>query len=1009
MRPVTLTFKGLRSYRRETTVDFRDLNLFAVIGDTGAGKSTIIEALSIVLYGTYTWGGGRLEDLICEGEKSLAITFTFTVDGEEWVVTRTRNRNSSPGVNKLVCAGRGERVDGSREVTARITELLGLDHSQFTRAVVLPQGRFDELLRASPSVRSGLLRSILGLGELSQTRKAVEELRDRWRPELLNLKAQRSLLSNDPQEALVAAEEAVTAARSHSAHLTRAAAEASAASAALAHASETATRLVEVRRAVPVLDGDLLAELEAVQARAVALQAAQDEAEAAQDSARAEQARLGDDLLAALEGFSHRDDVAQAKATVLSASGHIDDLRAELAAADARLTHFETQSRTEVAATAAARIELGTQVADLTTSDSRARDQLEQARHALERGRRAWQRLTDTARRVQDTAAQLTQLEASIDGHRAEVSRADERLSEVERDLEEARQQQRRAVRSHAAAAAASGCGPGDPCPVCTRHLPDDFHLVDQSGLAAADAAVAHGEGELQAARRTTQEAHSRLNRAEAELQGLARTASVERDELEMARHEAEDAGVAVSCLQEDEAVAALMQQVGRWAEAAENCATQLQQARARLTAVETEAHLLDRQHHDRRVALEGDAARVRRQLDALQHSLTDLPDGWVVGEVLDRAALEETAGRLTARLERLDRIAHARQVAENTRSAAETALSQLRAERVEQVTGPASRSLDRLVSYSQRVGDLRDALQQLGCEPAEEALPAPVVDDLAHPEQLEDLRRQASDVLTRARRTLEQAQVLAERVEDERAQARVQLDAALVGTGLGDVDALRQAAWQADVDLTQASDAAELAAQASQTAATLDARLSLLEPFVAQTEVLAGALRDGAFVTHLASLREAELLEEATRRLKAITGGRYGFVAGFSVSDLTSGEVRGPENLSGGERFQAALALALALVEIAARGSGRLEAIFVDEGFGSLDNSALSVALDTLATVAGGGKMVALISHLQTVAEYVDTVLHVTKHDLFGSSIRVLGGDERDALLGQGDSGLTA
>ena len=50
MRPITLTFPGLRSYRDTTTIDFTGLDLFAIIGDTGAGKSTIIEALSLALY-----------------------------------------------------------------------------------------------------------------------------------------------------------------------------------------------------------------------------------------------------------------------------------------------------------------------------------------------------------------------------------------------------------------------------------------------------------------------------------------------------------------------------------------------------------------------------------------------------------------------------------------------------------------------------------------------------------------------------------------------------------------------------------------------------------------------------------------------------------------------------------------------------------------------------------------------------------------------------------------------
>jgi exonuclease SbcC len=123
----------------------------------------------------------------------------------------------------------------------------------------------------------------------------------------------------------------------------------------------------------------------------------------------------------------------------------------------------------------------------------------------------------------------------------------------------------------------------------------------------------------------------------------------------------------------------------------------------------------------------------------------------------------------------------------------------------------------------------------------------------------------------------------------------------------------------------------------------------------------------------------------------------------------VASGEIRSPDALSGGERFQAALALALSLVEIASRGRGRLEAVFVDEGFGSLDLRSLDAALATLGDVAGGGKMVGLISHLKPVAESVETVLLVRKHDVLGSTIARLDDAGREDLLADDiRSGLT-
>jgi DNA repair exonuclease SbcCD ATPase subunit len=111
------------------------------------------------------------------------------------------------------------------------------------------------------------------------------------------------------------------------------------------------------------------------------------------------------------------------------------------------------------------------------------------------------------------------------------------------------------------------------------------------------------------------------------------------------------------------------------------------------------------------------------------------------------------------------------------------------------------------------------------------------------------------------------------------------------------------------------------------------------------------------------------------------------------------NGTVSGVSELSGGETFLASLALALGLVELAGRGGGRLDALFLDEGFGSLDANSLSEALDALGRQAEAGRMVAVISHLRSVAEAMDRVLAVTGGPS-GSQVRWLGGDERDELI---------
>jgi exonuclease SbcC len=113
-----------------------------------------------------------------------------------------------------------------------------------------------------------------------------------------------------------------------------------------------------------------------------------------------------------------------------------------------------------------------------------------------------------------------------------------------------------------------------------------------------------------------------------------------------------------------------------------------------------------------------------------------------------------------------------------------------------------------------------------------------------------------------------------------------------------------------------------------------------------AYADALNKLLTDGKFIGYLVREREVALLTEASRVLRSVSGDRFGFGFGFGfgdgfkVIDRHSGQERGPDTLSGGERFQASLALALALVEIATRSGGQLEAVFVDEGFVSVSTT---------------------------------------------------------------------
>src|SRR3954471_3864159 len=97
MRPLELRLSGFRSYRSEQTVSFRNLDLLAIIGDTGAGKSSLLEAMTWALYGASTWSKKSSTDLLAHGARRMTVSLEFEAAGERWNMTRTFARSGGGG------------------------------------------------------------------------------------------------------------------------------------------------------------------------------------------------------------------------------------------------------------------------------------------------------------------------------------------------------------------------------------------------------------------------------------------------------------------------------------------------------------------------------------------------------------------------------------------------------------------------------------------------------------------------------------------------------------------------------------------------------------------------------------------------------------------------------------------------------------------------------------------------------------------------------------------------
>jgi len=162
---------------------------------------------------------------------------------------------------------------------------------------------------------------------------------------------------------------------------------------------------------------------------------------------------------------------------------------------------------------------------------------------------------------------------------------------------------------------------------------------------------------------------------------------------------------------------------------------------------------------------------------------------------------------------------------------------------------------------------------------------------------------------------------------------------------------------------------------------------------------LLAGLLRNDNFPRWLASSALDTLVMEASQSLLTLSSGQFELThddgGEFLIVDHADADSRRPvRTLSGGETFQASLALALALssqmAALADAGAARLDSIFLDEGFGTLDESTLETVAETLDNLAHqGDRMVGVVTHVGALAERIPTRFTVSRDQITSSVVR--------------------
>jgi DNA repair protein SbcC/Rad50 len=985
MRLHRLEVTAFGPFAETATVDFDALStagLFLLSGATGAGKTSVLDAVCFALYGAVPGernDAKRLRSDQADATTVPRVTLEATLAGRRFRIVRSpawaRPKKRGTGTTPQQAAVTiSERVDGAwvplstrlEETGHLVTALVGMNLTQFTQVAMLPQGRFQAFLRASSEDRHQLLQQLfrterfeqverwlrdrrLALHHLSQDHeRATDALLHRisetagvplpeapdgpWSQGLADgARLATSRLTN-ALPAVIATEEAarttLEAARTTEEHRGRFAAARAEHDLLLGRADEVAAQASRV-------DDALRARIVVPLRRAaVAARAAYDDAVRGCDRHRTVVAQLTGVEVDALE--PERIDALLAAAVRDAARVRaLAPREAERAGVSARLTNAQADRAEVVVALAA-----------LKTRCEEAPARLAELREWREAAATATARLPEARASV---GAAETRLAAGRTLHRIRndlvVAQLD--LNEavaVCLGLQEELVALQQARLDGMAAEIASSLAVGGSCPVCgSEHHP-------QLASAAPGAPDAHDEKTL------------RRRIADAEVVRLARA--------EHARDLGTQAAVVEQAAGTDdtELLAQALDDVREAAAATEARAAGLDELTSALERAEADALEAAQEHTERTARL----AELDATLAALTESLTqitaELADA--LGDSADLASLLDHLDAVAAALGAVRDSAAAAESARRWLTDAENALEALAREAgfadaaaaLDAVTADDAIESMRLAveTHHRRVATLTAVLD----DPVYAAAGAVEPVDL---DALAGAHRRAADALTAARTAQQREAARADRL----AGLHTELEAAL-------------AAW-----------------------APVRAELGLVSGLAAFVE---GKSPDNALQMRLSAYvlgyRLSQVVDAANARLATMSDQRYSLEhtgrrgagerrGGLSllVRDDWSGETRDPATLSGGETFVVSLALALGLADVITFevGGAALDTLFVDEGFGSLDADTLDDVMDTLDSLRDGGRVVGVVSHVAEMRDRIPTQLVVTKART-GSTVRLRG-----------------
>ena len=864
MKPIQLVLSAFGPYVERTVIDFSALGeegLFLIAGDTGAGKTTIFDAISFALYGEASGGKEKRKsksfhsDYVSDQTETY-VELTFRHRGETWWIRRNleyqrpakKKKDGMETTTRQAADAQmrnedtGEEILRMDDVNRRVRELLGLTQDQFTQTVMIAQGDFLKILTASSDDRKKLFRDLFHTNLYVDLQSRLQE---------------KNRACADEQKAL---EQVILSAEGK-----------------IDPEAEFAEREILLSYCGQIQHTDALC---ALLARLI------EQEKAAQEQARAQKKEAADQigaLIAAVtEGERVNRDFAdweskRARLAALTAGqGEIDAQRAALAAA-----RRAQQLETDEALMRRTRRDMDAQRAAL----SEAQAALEQAEKALPEAETRMKEAESRGGEIHALLAQAKQMEDCLPVL-GEVERLKAALDTQKRELQRLTEDSSRAQAAYTAAQnsyylsqaglLARELKAGQPCPVCgsTAH-PCPAQITPET-----------------VTRQALEQAAQRRETAEKAQSDAATRLAANRAALD----EREDRLRALK-IGADET---------------------RQRLAARIDAARSAYQALDK----RKTAAQSAVDAAQKQLAALEKDLraqTEAFEQKRAAHGFEDEASYRLAKRTNADIERLDR--EIRNFDEQKRT--------LAAQTHELEDKLSGRQRTDLAALQNRRAAALD--RQAKAENAEKAM----VRKLTLHESAEREIRQANAAIQKKR-----------------------------------------GKWQIIQELYTCC--AGIAAGNPRAKLTFEAYVQqyYFRFVVAAANKRLTRLTDGMFTLRV--------MREAANRVS-----QSGL--DLEVLDRSTGQARDVSTLSGGESFLASLALALGLSDAVQSQSGqiRMDAMFIDEGFGSLDENALRSSIDVLLELADGKRLIGIISHVQELEERIDKQIVVTKTPN-GSTVRM-------------------